>query len=220
MQTTIVVASKNKGKIQEIRQVLGEDLFEIKSMANFGIDIDITENGSSFEENAIIKAKAIYDILKIPALADDSGLCVDALNGQPGIYSARFSESGLDKDNNKKLLAVMKNISNRNAKFVSVIALVKGENDVVLGYGETDGKILDREEGENGFGYDPLFYSYDLKKTFGQASASEKNKVSHRYRALVDLLSKLKWYFSYNNLSKAKNFLEKFTKIYNFKIRN
>lgn len=188
---TIVVASQNKGKIQEIRQVLGKD-FLIKSMADFGLDIDISETGSTFEENAIIKAKAIYDILKIPALADDSGLCVQALNGGPGIYSARFSKSGLDKDNNQKLIKALNGIVDRRAKFLSVIVLVRGENDILIGYGESKGEILEKEAGSNGFGYDPLFYSYDLEKTFGQASAEEKNRVSHRYRALVDLLKKFR----------------------------
>ncbi len=190
----LIVASNNKGKIKEIKEIL-KDVYEIVPMGEAGFNEEIEENGSTFFENALIKAKAVSEALGVNALADDSGLCVDALGGAPGIYSARFSGvHGDDAANRKKLLSELKNLKNpdeRKAKFVSSVVLYKRDGEVVSGMGETHGIIGFKEEGENGFGYDSLFVSDDLGKSFGVATAEEKNAVSHRKRALIDLLRHL-----------------------------
>lgn len=190
----LIVASNNKGKIKEIKEIL-KDVYEIVPMGEAGFNEEIEENGSTFFENALIKAKAVSEALGVNALADDSGLCVDALGGAPGIYSARFSGvHGDDAANRKKLLNELKDLKNpdeRKARFVSSVVLYKRDGEVVSGMGETHGIIGFKEEGENGFGYDSLFVSDDLGKSFGVATAEEKNAVSHRKRALIDLLRHL-----------------------------
>lgn len=190
----LIVASNNKGKIKEIKEIL-KDVYEIVPMGEAGFNEEIEENGSTFFENALIKAKAVSEALGVNALADDSGLCVDALGGAPGIYSARFSGvHGDDAANRKKLLSELKNLKKpdeRKARFVSSVVLYKRDGEVVSGMGETHGIIGFKEEGENGFGYDSLFVSDDLGKSFGVATAEEKNAVSHRKRALIDLLRHL-----------------------------
>ena len=184
----IIVASGNAHKMQEIAQIL--DGFELISMRDAGFDGDIEENGSTFKENAYIKAKFIADRLSYPALADDSGLCVDALGGAPGVYSARYSGGG-DKENRKLLLKNLENAGSRTARFKSVVCLCFPDGRTVFGEGACEGRILFEDTGDSGFGYDAIFYSDDLKKSFGLATAEEKNKVSHRFRALTDLKSKL-----------------------------
>lgn len=186
--TEIVVASGNKDKIREIRQIFSD--IKITSMQELGFDGDIPETGKTFKENAKIKAKTIAEKFKLPALADDSGLCVDALYGAPGIYSARFSGEG-DAANRKLLLKRLEGISQRNAHFESAVCLCMPDGKTYFGEGKTYGRILQEEIGKNGFGYDCLFYSDDLKKSFGLADAEEKNSVSHRYRALCDLRKKI-----------------------------
>lgn len=187
----LVVASGNKGKIKEIKEIFGK-YYEIYSMGELGFNEDIEETGKTFYENALIKAKAVSLALGVDVLADDSGLMVDALGGAPGIYSARYAgDHGNDKQNRDLLIKNLENESNRKAKFASSVVLYKKDGTIVYGYGETNGEILKEEQGENGFGYDCIFYSYDLNKSFGIASSEEKNKVSHRYRALQDLKNKL-----------------------------
>ncbi len=187
----LVVASGNKGKIKEIKSILGE-FYEVVSMGELGFNEDIEENGSTFFENALIKAKTVSKALNCTALADDSGLMVEALNGAPGIYSARYSgEHGNDKSNRDLLLKNLQNESNRKAKFASFVVLYKEDGSYIEGYGETHGTILFEEQGDNGFGYDSIFLSDDLKVSFGIASFEDKNKVSHRYRALLDLKNKI-----------------------------
>lgn len=187
----VVVASNNCGKIKEIKEIL-KLRYEIISMSEAGINLDIVEDGNTFEENALIKAKTIFNILKIPVISDDSGICVDALNGDPGVYSARFAGVPCnDNNNNSLLLRKLKNEINRKAKFVSVVILYYGENQYYKGVGEVFGEILKQPDGNNGFGYDPLFYSFELKKSFGQATSNEKNIISHRARALIDLVNKI-----------------------------
>lgn len=187
----LVVASNNKGKIKEIKEIL-KDKYEVVSMGEMGFNEEIVEDGDTFYENALIKARTVSMTLNCDALADDSGLCVDALNGEPGVYSARYSgEHGDDKANRDLLLKNLENESNRKAKFVSSIVLFKEDGSIVEGLGETFGTIGYEEQGENGFGYDCIFISDDLGVSFGLASDEDKNKVSHRYRGLVDLLSKL-----------------------------
>ena len=188
---TLVVASNNKGKLKEIKAILG-GVYNVVAMAELGFTDEIVEDGTTFYENALIKAKAVSVALGVDALADDSGLCVTALDGAPGIYSARYSgEHGNDKDNNNLLLKNLADKTDRSAKFVSSVVLYTTNGEIYHGYGETHGTILFNEEGTNGFGYDPLFYSNDLNKPFGLASSQEKNAVSHRYRALCDLRANL-----------------------------
>ncbi len=186
--TKIVVASGNEGKIAEIKSIFTG--VEILSMHEMGFDEEIEETGKSFKENAKIKAEAVAKALNVPALSDDSGLCVESLHGAPGIYSARFSGEG-DKANRDLLLKRLENVAHRKAYFESAVCLCLPDGKTYFGQGRTYGKILHEEIGTNGFGYDCLFYSDDLKKSFGLATDEEKNSVSHRYRALCDLRTKL-----------------------------
>lgn len=180
---TIVLASNNPHKLREIRKIFTG--FEIRSLSQLKLDIDPEETGDTFTENALIKAKAVYDACGIPALSDDSGLAVAALGGAPGVYSARYcGRHGADGENNKLLLRNLEGVKDRRAKFISAVVLYRGPGDYVSATGETEGEILSSPDGENGFGYDPIFYSYDLGKSFGRASDDEKNAVSHRSRAL------------------------------------
>ncbi|MBR6736917.1 MAG: RdgB/HAM1 family non-canonical purine NTP pyrophosphatase [Clostridia bacterium] len=185
----IVVASGNKGKIKEIKAIFG-DKYIVVPMSELGFNKDIEETGTTFLENALIKAKTVSLALNKNVLADDSGLMVTALNGAPGIYSARYSGGG-DKENRALLLKNIENANDRSAKFVSAVVLYKTDGSYVWGIGETHGVITTEERGENGFGYDCIFLSNDLQVTFGEASDEDKNKVSHRYRALCDLYGKL-----------------------------
>lgn len=191
---TLVVATGNKHKLQEIQAIFKD--VRVVSAREAGYLGDPEETGATFEENAIIKARAAAEALNLPALADDSGLCVAALGGAPGIYSARYAGGhGDDKKNREKLLAELGDEKNRAAYFRSAAALCFPQSmggKTVTATGDTHGRILTREEGENGFGYDCLFYSDDLCKSFGVASAEEKNTVSHRFRALTALKEKLK----------------------------
>jgi XTP/dITP diphosphohydrolase len=186
--TKIVVASGNKAKIKEIKQIFKE--YEIVDMQELGFSGDIEETGKTFKENAKIKAEFISKMFSLPTLADDSGLCVDALGGAPGVYSARFSGEG-EEANRKLLLKRLAGLSDRSAYFESAVCLYFPNGKTLFGEGRTYGKILTEEIGTNGFGYDPLFFSNDLKKSFGLATDKEKNSVSHRYRALCDLREKL-----------------------------
>lgn len=182
--TKIVVASGNKHKIEEIKSIFGG--VEIISMQEAGFTEDIRETGSTFKENAYIKAASVCEKLHVPVLADDSGLCVDVLGGAPGIYSARFSGEG-EAGNRALLLQRMSGLKDRKARFECAVCLILPDGKTFFGEGATHGRILFEEIGSNGFGYDPLFYSEDLKKSFGLATEDEKNSVSHRYRALADL---------------------------------
>ncbi len=185
----IVLASGNAHKIKEIAQMLPE--YEIVGYKEMGFDFEIEEDGTTFYENALIKAKAVSEALNLPALADDSGICVDALDGNPGIYSARYAGDGVDEHNNQLLLKNMEGQTNRKAKFVCCMVLYSPNGKIITAMGETHGKILDKCYGENGFGYDPLFFSDDLQKCLGVASSEEKNTISHRYRAIEQLKEKL-----------------------------
>lgn len=191
---TLIVATGNKHKLQEIQAIFKD--VRVVSAREAGYLGDPEETGATFEENAIIKARAAAEALNLPVLADDSGLCVAALGGAPGIYSARYAGGhGDDKKNREKLLAELGDEKNRAAYFRSAAALCFPQSmggKTVTATGDTHGRILTREEGENGFGYDCLFYSDDLCKSFGVASAEEKNAVSHRFRALTALKEKLK----------------------------
>lgn len=193
----IIVASNNKGKISEIKALLSNYHYDVISMKEAGIDIDIEENGSTFYENAYIKASTIYKRFdgKCSVLADDSGLCVDALNGEPGIMSARFAgEHGNSEKNNEKLLELLKGVPERQrtAKFVCAIVFIAEGSRILKVKGEIEGLITEEARGKGGFGYDPLFYIPEYKKTFAELGSSIKNSISHRARALKELESSIK----------------------------
>ena len=190
-----VLASNNKHKIKEFKQMFSED--EILSLEDIGYYDEIEEDGSSFLENSLIKAKTVYEFLKnknisASVIADDSGLCVNSLNGEPGIHSARYSGDHDDINNRKKLLENLKDKKDRNACFVCLIVEYFSENNYICVEGKTHGYITNEEKGDTSFGYDCLFYSNELNKTFGEASQEEKNKVSHRGRAIIALKNKEK----------------------------
>lgn len=186
----LVVATGNMHKLREIAEIFTD--FEVVSQKEMGFDEDVEETGVTFAENALIKARAASKALNCIALADDSGLCVDALGGAPGVYSARYcGYHGDDQKNRDKLLENMQGVENRAAHFTSAIALVYPNGKEVVVEGHTYGKILHEETGTGGFGYDCLFESDDLKKSFGVATAEEKNSVSHRFRGLQKLREKI-----------------------------
>lgn len=193
MYKDLIIASNNKNKVKEIKELFSDMFENIYSLKDKGIDIEIAETGSTFEENAIIKAKEVCKITNMVALADDSGLEVLALGGAPGVYSARYAgEPTDDNANNKKLLHNMIDIIERSARFTSCVAIAYPSGEIYTAHGHVEGKILYEEVGENGFGYDPLFLSTELGKTFGQATSEEKNSISHRARALENLKKILK----------------------------
>ena len=188
----IIAATKNKNKLREFGEILKG--FEIISQEEAGVDIDVEETGTTFEENSYLKAKAIYDITGITTIADDSGLCVNALNGEPGVYSARYGGEGYDdKGRVQLLLKNMKDVPNeeRTARFVCVITLV-GDEGVLTARGECEGRIDYEPKGENGFGYDPVFYVDRFEKTLAEVTPEEKNSVSHRGNAIKAFAEKLK----------------------------
>ncbi|MFA6867434.1 MAG: RdgB/HAM1 family non-canonical purine NTP pyrophosphatase [Clostridia bacterium] len=184
----LVIASNNKNKIKEIHQIMGNFFDKIYSLSDLNIDIDVEETGTTFFENALIKAKAISKITNMVTLSDDSGLVVDALNGAPGVYSARYAGDDCNQANNNALLLKnMKNKKNRKAYFVCHLVMYYPDGHYLDCEGKVCGKILDKEVGECGFGYDPLFYCNELGKSFGIAKSIEKNEFSHRGRALMSL---------------------------------
>jgi len=188
----VIIATGNKGKLKEFRQLLDGYFDNIYSVKDFGFDVDVEEDGDTFEQNVFIKANYIKEKTDFAVLADDSGLEVDALGGEPGLYSARYAgEDGNDVANRKKLFEKMKGVEDRSAHFVSVVALVMPDGKTYVARGETKGYITKEEQGENGFGYDVMFFSYELGKCFGVASQEEKNLVSHRAKAVKELLKLL-----------------------------
>ena len=192
----IVLASKNKHKLVEISQITEKFGFELVLQSELGVDIDVEETGTTFEENSFIKAEAVMKATGLPALADDSGIAVDALNGEPGVYSARY---GFDDslDDWGRLLLLLKNTENvpdgqRQAQFICVITLVMPDGQTIQARGEIHGELTREARGENGFGYDPIFYYPPLGKTTAELSSEEKNQVSHRGNALKVFYDKLK----------------------------
>ena len=177
----LVLASKNKKKLVEMNEILSHLGTEVCSEAEAGVDGEVEETGTTFEENSLLKARAVMEASGLPAIADDSGLCVDALNGAPGVYSARYGGEGLDDTGRYWLLLEnMKGQMPRTAKFVSVITCCFPNGDVLTARGECPGTIAFAPQGEGGFGYDPVFFVPPLKKTFAQLTAEEKNAISHR----------------------------------------
>ena len=191
----LVLATNNAHKLSEIRQILGDRFEEILSLRDLGITQDIAETGSTLKENAIIKATTIMKLTGLPTLADDTGLMVDALNGEPGVYSARYAgEQHDDKANVAKLLKNLEPYKGkeRSAHFVTCMVIAYPNGKIKSVEGRTDGEITYSPSGNNGFGYDPVFYSYDLKKVFAEATPEEKNSVSHRGRALAKIIPLIK----------------------------
>ena len=192
---TVVLASRNKGKVAELQRLLCaelSDVIELKSLDDVGITEEIEENGKTFAENAEIKARAAA-ASGFVGLGDDSGLAVDALDGAPGVYSARYAgEHGNDAANNEKLLAALSGKTCRDAAFVCALALVFPDGRVVSATGRVCGEILTSPRGEGGFGYDPLFYYAAFGKTFAELTREEKNEISHRGAAVRALAAKLK----------------------------
>jgi XTP/dITP diphosphohydrolase len=184
----IIFASQNKGKVKEVVQILNRLDIEIISLTDMNEQIEIIEDGDSFEANALIKAKQVYNKFKLPTIADDSGLVVDQLNGAPGIYSARYAgQDGNDEANNKKLLDELKNYTEPHiAKFICAAVYYNGE-EVHTAIGEFNGRIIDEEHGSYGFGYDPLFIPKDYSITSAEMKPSLKNSISHRFNAFNKL---------------------------------
>ena len=192
----VVLASKNKHKLVEISKITQQFDMELVLQSELGVDIDVEETGTTFEENSLLKARAVMEATGLPALADDSGIAVDALNGEPGIYSARY---GFDDslDDWGRLLLLLKNTEHvpdgqRQAQFVCVITMVTPEGQVIQARGEIHGELLRAPVGENGFGYDPIFYYPPYGKSTAEMSSEEKNEVSHRGNALKVFYEKLK----------------------------
>ena len=192
----VVLASKNKHKLVEISKITEKFGFDLVLQSELGVDIDVEETGTTFEENSLLKAKAVMEATGLPALADDSGIAVDALNGEPGIYSARY---GFDDslDDFGRLLLLLKNTEHvpdgqRQAQFVCVITMVTPQGQTIQARGEIHGELLRAPVGENGFGYDPIFYYPPFGMSTAEMSPEDKNKVSHRGKALEVFYEKLK----------------------------
>ena len=192
----VVLASKNKHKLEEISQITRKFGMELVLESDLGVDIDVEETGSTFEENSFLKADAVMKATGLPALADDSGIAVDALNGEPGIYSARY---GFDEslDDWGRLQLLLKNTEQvpddrRQAKFVCVITMVTPDGQTIQARGEVHGMLLRTPAGQGGFGYDPIFYYPPLGKSLAELTPEEKNQVSHRANALQVFYQKLK----------------------------
>jgi len=188
----IVIATKNKHKVLEFENMLKKMDYKVLSLFDFDHLPDIEETGKTFKENALIKARTLSKYLNKTVIADDSGLCVRALNNEPGVYSARYA--GLDKDyhqNNQLLMKNIKNEKDRFAKFVSSICVYYPSGDSICVEGYLEGEIIDEYRGSNGFGYDPIFYLPSLNKTLAELDMEEKNKLSHRANALKKIIKYL-----------------------------
>ena len=192
----VVLASKNKHKVIEISKITEKFDIELVMESDLGVDIDVEETGTTFEENSFLKANAVMQATGLPALADDSGIAVDALNGEPGVYSARY---GFDEslDDWGRLQLLLKNTEQvpdgqRQAQFVCVITLVMPDGQTIQARGEVHGELLRAPAGEGGFGYDPIFYYPPYGKTLAEVTPEEKNQVSHRAKALQAFYQKLK----------------------------
>ena len=184
----LILATNNKGKVKEFKEILSPLGFEVVSQSDAGIDIEVEETGTTFEENAVLKAKAVYDISKTYVIADDSGLEVDALDKKPGIYSARYEELQTPHERNVRILDQLDGVSdeNRTARFVCTICLIRDNGKVQTVRGTCEGRIGYKEKGTNGFGYDPIFIYGD--RTLAEMTDEEKNSISHRGNAIKELL--------------------------------
>ncbi len=192
MKQIIVLATTNKGKKKEIQALLKGFPIEIKTLGDFGPIPEVIEDGETFDDNAYKKASFTAKILGYPTIADDSGLCVEALDGAPGVYSARYAgENATDQENVDKMLDALKDKDNRNAAFKCVISIAVPTGAALTYEGECKGILTHEPVGENGFGYDPLFFYPDLDKTFAQSTIEEKAHVSHRGKALKQVINEM-----------------------------
>ena len=195
MEQKFVLASNNPGKLREMADILGQLGVEVVSPRDLGLHVEVEETGETFAENAMLKAKAVCEAAGLPAIADDSGLCVDALRGAPGVYSARYGGEGLtDQDRYRLLLSNLRGQTTRAAHFACAIACAFPNGDTLTAEGICRGAIAFSPMGEGGFGYDPVFLVPELRKTFSQMTAEEKNAISHRGLALKDFSAKLETY--------------------------
>ena len=193
----LVLASKNAHKLVEMRDILSRLGVEVVLESEVGVDVDVEETGATFEENAFLKARAVMEASGLPAIADDSGLCVDALNGAPGVYSARYGGLELDDVGRYRLLLEnMRGQMDRRCRFVSAICGCFPNGDRVEARGECLGTLAYAPKGTDGFGYDPIFFVPALKKTFAELSPAEKNAISHRGNALTVFREKLEQYLN------------------------
>ncbi len=193
----LVLASKNKKKLAEMQEILSALGVEVVLQSEVGVDVDVEETGTTFAENSALKARAVCQASGLPAIADDSGLCVDALNGAPGVYSARYGGEGLDDVGRYKLLLEnMRGQLDRRCGFVSAICCAFPNGDEVTATGECRGTLAYAPKGDNGFGYDPIFFVPEKKKTFAQLTAEEKNEISHRGKALCAFKEELERYLT------------------------
>lgn len=201
----LVLASKNAHKLTEMRDILSQLGVEVVLESDVGVDVDVEETGETFEENAFLKARAVMEASGLPAIADDSGLCVDAMNGGPGVYSARFGGEGLtDPERYRLLLDMMRGQLDRRCRFVSCICCCFPGGDTLTARGECEGTLAYAPKGPDGFGYDPVFFVPGMKKTFAEMSPEEKNAVSHRGAALRQFRQKLEEYLSAGGAVEAK----------------
>lgn len=182
----VLIATKNKGKVKDFEAIFAPLGFEVKSMFDVASDMDIEETGTTFEENAILKAEALAKALNTIVIADDSGLAIDALNGEPGVYSARYAGDHDDEANIVKVLEKLDGLPTpeRTARFICCIAIAGPGIDTKTFNGACEGVITEMKVGENGFGYDPIFYVPQLSRTMAQLTAEEKGKISHRGNAI------------------------------------
>jgi len=188
----LVLATRNRGKIGEFTELFKGSGIEVRTLDDFGPIPQIAEDGETFEDNAVIKARFTARVLGLPALADDSGLTVKAIGGEPGIFSARYAGEGAsDMENNLKLLEKMKGMEERSAAFICILAIAVPRGPALIYEGICEGVISTELMGSDGFGYDPLFYYPPLKKTFAQMSRAEKNQVSHRGKVMQELRGEL-----------------------------
>ena len=195
MSQKFVLATHNPGKLKEMSSILSRFGVEVVSPKELGITVDVEETGATFAENAMLKARAICAAANLPAIADHSGLCVDALNGGPGVYSARYGGEGLDdKGRYTLLLNSMRGQATRAAHFTCSIACAFPNGDTLTAEGQVQGTIAFAPMGEGGFGYDPVFFYPPMAKTFGQLAAEEKSTISHRGQALKEFSAKLETY--------------------------
>ena len=197
----LILASNNAHKLREFTEILSPLGIEIISQSAAGCHFEVDETGTTFEENAYLKAAAVTEATGLPAVADDSGLAVDALNGEPGIYSARYTgnHEDTDRDRNNYLLEKMNGVEIRTARFVSCISCTFPNGDRIDTRGECEGEIMHGVSGENGFGYDPLFRPMGYDRSMGELSADEKNSISHRGKSLMKFYEKLKEYLNDHN---------------------
>lgn len=190
MHNIIVLATNNQNKVKEFQELVKDFPIEVKCLKDYGPLPEAIEDGATFDDNAYKKAHHYARVLGVPALADDSGLVVDALDGAPGVYSARYSgENATDWDNCEKLLQEMKDKTDRTARFQCVLSLATPGGPALTWEGSCEGRITEERQGEAGFGYDPVFYYEDFGKTFAEVSMEEKSKVSHRGKAMQELSS-------------------------------